>query len=117
MDIASAVLIALGAILGVLMLINLLKGHHIPKALTLIHGGLVVTGLVLLILFNISYPAKANWISVGFFVLAAMGGVYILLHDIKHEKVPLPVIFAHGAVAVTGFIVLLCKIKQFHSSI
>lgn len=117
MDIASAVLISLGAILGVLMLTNLLKGHHIPKALTFIHGGLVVMGLVLLIIFNISYPEKANWISVGCFLLAAVGGVYILFHDIKHEKVPLPVIFAHGAVAATGSVVLLYKIKQFHSAI
>lgn len=116
MDIASAILIALGAVLGVLMLANLLKGHHIPKALTFIHGGLVVTGLVCLILFNFSYPEYANWFSVGLFVLAAMGGIYILIHDIKHEKVPLTVVIVHGVVAVSGYAYLLYTIKQFHSA-
>lgn len=117
MDIASAALIAIGAIVGVLMLTNLLKGHHIPKALTFIHGGLVVTGLILLIIFNLRQPAHANWMSVIFFVLAAMGGIYILLHDIRHQKVPLPIVLIHGAVAATGFIILLYRIKQLHTTL
>jgi len=116
MDIASAVLIALGAILGVLMLVNLLKGHHIPKALTFIHGGLVVTGLLLLILFNLNFPEHANWISVGLFGVAALGGIYILYHDIKHEKVPLTVVFIHGTVAVSAYALLIYRITQFHGS-
>lgn len=110
MDIASAVLIALGAVLGVIMLSNLLKGHHIPKALTFIHGLLVVTGLLFLVIFNISNPVAANWISVGLFLLAAMGGIYILIHDIKHEKVPLTVVIIHGMVAVSGYAYLIYSI-------
>lgn len=98
------------------MLTNLLKGHHIPKALTFIHGVLVVTGLLLLILFNLSYPEYANWISVGLFVLAAMGGIYILIHDIRHEKVPLSVVIAHGIVAVSGYAYLIYSINQVHSA-
>jgi hypothetical protein len=117
MDIASAVFIALGAVIGVLMLTNLLKGHHIPKALSFIHGGLVVTGLILLIIFNLCNPVHANWFSVVFFVMAAMGGIYILLHDIKHQKVPITIVIIHGLIAVTGFFVLVYKIKQFHTTL
>lgn len=114
MDIVSAVLIAAGAAIGLLMLINLLKGHHIPKALTIIHGGLVGTGLILLLIYNIIHPEFANWISAALFIISALGGIYILFHDIKHQKVPLLIIFIHAGVAISGLLILFYKINQFH---
>lgn len=103
MDIGSIILIALGAVIGVIMLTKLLQGHNVPKGLTILHGLLVVSGLVLLIIFNLTYPAHANWISVGLFLLAAAGGLFVLSRDIKHQKVPLPVVFIHGIVAASSF--------------
>lgn len=115
MDIASIIFFASGATLGVWMLINLLKGHHIPKALTIIHGTLVVTGLVLLIIFNLRDPFVANWVSVILFIMAAAGGIYILTKDIKHKKVPIPVVIIHLLVAVSGFTILIIRSYRFHT--
>jgi Na+-transporting NADH:ubiquinone oxidoreductase subunit NqrB len=116
MDIASIILFACGALVGVLMLIQLLKGHHIPKGLTIIHGLLVVSGLILLLCFNFTHSVSAHWVSVGFFVIAAVLGLYVLSKDIKHQKVPLPIVLTHGGAAVTGFIILVVRTFFSHSS-
>lgn len=109
MDILAAALIAFGAIIGVMMLIHLIRGHHIPKALTLFHGILVVSGLTSLIIFNIANPANAIWSSVYLFFGAAFLGIFILERDVRHKKIPITVILIHGLIASTSFVILVIK--------
>lgn len=45
--------------------------------------------------------------AIGFFLLAALLGGYLLSFIIKHKKVPMKVVMAHGVIAVVGIVLLV----------
>lgn len=105
MMISSIFFFTLTAMLGVVMLSYLLKGKHIPKGFSMLHGPLAVTGIVLLIIHNFQTVEDA-WLPVGIFAAAAIGG-FILLHRDLTGTAPKWLGIAHGLIAVTGFLILL----------
>ncbi len=83
-----------------------------PTWLALGHGAVAASGLVTLLYTAAtgSLPLLA-YISLGTFVLAALGGATIfLLFHLREKPLPIALIFAHGAIAVTGFVLLLLAI-------
>ena len=104
------VLFSFSALLGFVLLSYVLRGKFTPKAFTILHGSLAVLGLVSLIALALYSPYKL-WLSVILFVLAAIGGFYLLFKDIT-DKVPKSVAMIHGLVAVTGLVVLIFSVLQ-----
>ena len=110
MLIAAIVCFALAAVGGLV----LAYGHITDEApgilLALGHGLLSATGLVLLIL---AYLAQASalgtmgTVSLGAFVVAALGGFYLFSRRFASEGASTGVIVIHGGVAVVGFVLLL----------
>lgn len=102
MAVTATILIALGALMGIYMAITAVKSGHIPKGLALLHGFAVISGAVLLLIYAIS--SGRHWDSLIIFLIAAVGGVYIVFKDITHQPFPLWLIFAHGLIGLTGLI-------------
>lgn len=102
------ILFALAASLGFILLMYILGGKETPKAITILHGLFAFSGLIALILLALYSPYKL-WLSVAIFVLAALGGFYLLFKDLT-SKIPKPVAVIHGLLALTGFIVLIFSV-------
>jgi hypothetical protein len=51
-----------------------------------------------------------GYFSLGAFVAALGGGTIFALFHLREKPLPIPLIFAHGAIAVTGFVLLLLAI-------
>jgi hypothetical protein len=110
MIIAAIIFFALAAVLGVVMLIYLLRGKHIPKGLAVLHGPLAVVGLVLLIIYSFRATQGAWW-PIGIFAVAAVGGLLLIHRDLT-ARAPKWLGLVHGLVAVAGFLVLLAFAYQ-----
>ncbi len=96
---------ALAAILGMILLSNVLRDKETPKSIVFTHGPLAATGLILLIIYTVNQPGPVE--SIVLFVIAALGGIVMLVRDLSGKKIPKWLGVLHGLLAVSGFIFLL----------
>ena len=106
----AAVLFALAALGGLTIAGIRVSGTPRPPTwLALGHGAIAATGLIALIYAaaTTTLPTTAL-IALGCFVLAALGGATIFtLFHLREKPLPIPLIVAHGSIAVAGFVLLL----------
>ncbi|MHB8262001.1 MAG: hypothetical protein ACYDCN_12310 [Bacteroidia bacterium] len=102
----SVCLFALGAIVGMYLLALVLQKKETPKFVVLIHGTFVVVALILLIYYSFqNHPGPTE--SIILFVVAAVGGITLIIRDITGKALPRWLAIGHGLVAVIGFVYLL----------
>ncbi len=101
-------LFSLAALLGLILLSYVLRSKSTPKAIAFLHGPAAAVALVILIVYTINHD-RMFIASIVLFVLAAIGGLILLIKDITGKGKPLPKWLAilHGLTAVSGFTVLL----------
>jgi len=99
-------LFALGALMGMYLLALVLQKKETPKFVALIHGLFVVAALILLIMYN-SQHGPGLMESIVLFMVAATGGLVLIVKDLKGKALPKWLALGHGLIAVTGFIFLL----------
>lgn len=111
----AAVLFALAALGGVTMLVVRLRDAPRPPTwLAVGHGLIALSGLVALgvAYYQTPLPTPAGWALV-VFILAALGGasIFVLFH-LAERAIPVWIILGHGAVALTGFGLLIAAIYR-----
>lgn len=108
MLIIASVLFAIAALLGITIATMHCKQKPVALPLALIHGLFAASGLVILILaLSMETHPTLALVSLGLFVLAALGGFVLFILHLKEKPMPCPLIGIHGVVAVAGFLVLL----------
>jgi hypothetical protein len=111
----AAVLFGLAALGGLTMAVIRLTGTPRPPTwLALGHGTIAACGLITLIYTAATQPLPTLAIaSLGIFVFAALGGITIFaLFHLREKPLPIPFVLGHGALAVTGLVLLLLAIFQ-----
>ena len=107
----AVVLFAISAVGGITMAAIRFSGKPRPPTwLAMLHGFLSAAALTLLIYaaFTVGLPTLALT-ATGLFVIAAIGGVFMNLnYHWKGLPLPKPLVLVHGAIAVIGFVCLLC---------
>jgi hypothetical protein len=99
-------LFAVGALVGMYLLSLLLRNKQTPKFVAVIHGLFVALALVLLICYAVKHgPGLVEYIVL--FVLAAIGGIILIMRDLSGKSLPRWLSIGHGLIAVAGFILLL----------
>jgi len=108
----AAVLFALAALGGGTILAIRLRGLPRPPTwLALGHGAIAATGLATLIYAATQGIPALGLVALVLFILTAAGGATIfLLFHLREKPLPISLIFAHGALAVAAFVVLLVAI-------
>jgi hypothetical protein len=103
----ALIVLAIGAIGGLILASHVLRGHFAPWFLSLLHALLGAIGLVLLIalLFQGNAPQK---VMIGFVLLliAALGGFFLASFHVRRKLPPTAVVVIHAGVAVVGFLTL-----------
>lgn len=98
----AVLLIALGAIVGLTMAVQHFKGRTPPKpAIAILHGLLAGSGVIVLLLgvWDLGFGTAHTW-ALALFVVAALGGLYLVSHHMRQKPLPNGVIVIHGLVAV-----------------
>ena len=107
----AIVLFLVGAIFGLIVLTQLLKGKPSPKPAVYVHGLLVATGLILVILVVTGgTPTGAAGGPTGallVLVVAALGGLTLFILDQSKKSMPRPLLILHPTIAVIGVIMLI----------
>jgi hypothetical protein len=79
-----------------------------PVAVGLLHGAVAATALVLLIIAVMgAAEAGLGGIAIGVFVAAALGGAVMMANHLRGRPWPSALVLAHGALAVTGFVLAI----------
>jgi glucose uptake protein GlcU len=112
MLIAAAVLFAIAALGGLTMAyIHFKQDRNPPGALAALHGVAAATALVILLwaVVQTSAGGAVAW-SLGLFVVAALGGFFLVSHHIRKRRLPSPVVVVHALAAVAAFVLLLAAL-------
>lgn len=107
----AVALIIVAALMGAYLLWHVLRGKATPKGIAFIHGPVAAAGLVLLVIGALS-GNRMLWIPVILFVIAAGGGVWLILTDLSGTGPSKVLAMLHGTIAVAGFLVLLYVLSQ-----
>jgi ABC-type transport system involved in cytochrome c biogenesis permease subunit len=86
------------------------RGRELPLPLALAHGALAAAGLVALVLGVLGAGTGAPnllKISLGIFVIAALGGFFLFSFQLRKKPIPIGVMVIHALAAVTAFALLL----------
>jgi hypothetical protein len=98
-----------------------LMHKHVALWVGLLHGALVLPGLALLLLsilmhgkiqsrgtFMFTEPGQVQMgVSLGMFLLAAVGGAMLFLKHARRQSLPPLLIVAHGGTAIVAYLILL----------
>lgn len=112
MLITAAVLFAVAALGGLTMAyVHFKKDRNPPGVLAALHGVLAATALVILlwVVVQTGRGGSLAW-ALGLFVVAALGGFFLVSYHIRKQRLPSPVVVIHAAVAVAAFVLLLAGI-------
>ena len=85
-----------------------------PTWMALGHGAIAATGVGLLVYAALSgeLPGMAQ-VALGLFVLAAAGGATLFVgFHLRERPLPIPLVIAHGLIAITGVVLLVITALQ-----
>jgi hypothetical protein len=106
----AAILFTLAALGGLTMVLIRLSGTPRPPTwLALGHGTIATTGLITLVYVAATQEISTlALVSLGVFVLAALGGatIFVLFH-LQKKPLPILLVLGHGAIAGTALVLLL----------
>lgn len=105
----AAILFAIAAVGGLTMAyIHFKQDKNPPGALAALHGVLAATALVILLWGVVQMHASGMLVwALGLFVVAALGGFFLVSFHLRRQRLPSPVIVIHALVAVLAFLLLL----------
>lgn len=112
MFIVAAVLFALAALGGLTMAyMHFRQNRNPPGGLAALHGVLAATALLILIwaVWQAGASTVVAW-ALGLFVVAALGGFFLVSYHLRDKRLPSPVVVIHALVAVVAFLLLVVGI-------
>ena len=103
----SLILFAIAAVIGLTLAITILKDKETNKGVAVIHGLFAATALIILIIFAFGETGGGVMTEVILFIIAALGGIFLITRDLMKKPGPKAVVVIHALVAVISFIMLL----------
>lgn len=98
---------AVAAVGGLVMAVRIFRDRMAPWALSVLHAllGAVGIGILIWALVTESPGSLVQW-SLGLFVLAALGGFFLVSFHARQKLAPKAVVGIHALVAVVAFVLL-----------
>jgi len=103
---STITIFGLTALLGMYLLSMILRGKTTPKGVSMMHGLLAVTALILLFVYAGLHP-PGPIASIIVFCMAATGGIVLIYRDVTEKPIPKWLGIGHGLLAITGFVLLI----------
>ena len=112
---SAAILLAAAALAGATLASLHFRGRSpLPMSLVLLHGSFAASGLALLVIAAVVQPDFGGpaLASLVIFVIAALGGFYLVSHQLRDRALPSAVVLIHGGAAVVALLLLLWYLFQ-----
>lgn len=106
MLIYAAVLFAIAAIIGAIMVSAHIDGRTPKLSTALLHGLFAVVGVGLLVVSALQSGGGYD-LSLILFVVAALGGLVLFSYHLRQRRLPTPVVLIHALVAILAFVLLI----------
>jgi hypothetical protein len=106
---AAILIFAVAAVVGLTMAVAAFQNRFPPVGSAILHGALAAAGLVLLLIAVLLHGAMgaARW-ALGFFLVAALGGLVLALgFHARRKNLPTGFVLGHATLAVIGLLILL----------
>ena len=103
----SIALFVLAATLGATILVTWLNKKIAPKAVVYSHGLAAVSGLLVLVYYAFTHPNAYPKLSIGLFIITALGGIYMFIVSGPDKAKPVPIAGLHALLAVSSLVTLL----------
>lgn len=103
----TILLFAISAVFGLTILISWLKKKNASRAVVYSHGAVAAIALAILIVHAVQNPNNFPLLSIILFLIAALGGFYMFVLDLKKKESPLPLAFLHAILSVAGLVTLI----------
>jgi hypothetical protein len=103
----AVVLLAIGAVGGLVMAANIFSGKKAPWPLSILHALLGATALILILLNVLNGATGTLTAALVALAVAAVGGFVLASFHVKDTLAPKGLIVIHALVAVAGFLLLL----------
>lgn len=103
----ALVLFAVAALGGLFLALRHFKGLTLPMPVSLLHGLLAASGLVVLILayFESAAPGALTWALI-ILIVTALGGFFLFSFHLRSKRAPNAVVVIHALAAVAGVVTL-----------
>lgn len=103
----TIVLFVLAALLGLAVAGQILKKKPTSKGVVITHGAFGAAGLIALIFHAVNNPHRLLTTAVILLVVAALGGLIVLVNDLRGKAGPLGLVVVHALVAVAAVVLVL----------
>jgi hypothetical protein len=111
----AAILLAIAALGGAALATLHFRGRSpLPVSLVLLHGSFAASGLALLVIAAVVRPDFGGLAlaSLVIFLIAALGGFYLVSYQLRDGALPSAVVLIHGGAAAVAFLLLLGYLFQ-----
>jgi peptidoglycan/LPS O-acetylase OafA/YrhL len=113
MDTIAAILIGIGVLIGGIMAFYGFQNKHIPKGLAIWHGIFVALGIILLVIYALTTDSHhKHWDNIIVFLIAAAGGIYLLIRDLKKRFFKMWILVMHASIGLFGIIYLIIHLLE-----
>lgn len=100
--------LAVAAVGGLILAAHMLRGKFAPLALSLLHGLLGATGVVLVIMVLVQGSAPQRvWVGLVLLAAAAVRGILLAASRVRRQVPRKAAVLLHAGLAVCGFLTLL----------
>ncbi|MHB1946801.1 MAG: hypothetical protein ACYCQI_01645 [Gammaproteobacteria bacterium] len=107
MLLAAIICLLLAIVIGFGIFMHVISDKKIPRILSLTHGPLALTAIILLIIYAYTKSSNPLMIIIGLFVLVALGGLYLFYKDMTGKPVSKGIAVAHAFLAFIIFLILV----------
>ncbi len=107
MLIAALVCFGLAVLFGLIIFMHVLQDAKPPRFFVYTHGPLALAGIILLIIYGLSYSSSHLIIITTLFILAGIGGLTLFYKDLTGKPISKWMAFGHGLIAFGTFIFLV----------
>jgi len=98
---------AIAALLGMTMLTNWIQKKRPYSILVISKGVFAAIGFACMVTQAVTSHSGFPTVSLVFFILAALGGSFLLYNDLTKQHVPVPVALIHGSLALVAIVMLI----------
>ncbi|RAP37626.1 hypothetical protein B1207_05500 [Legionella quinlivanii] len=110
MQVVLVILFCLTALGGIYLASYVFSNRETPKGVAIAHGSLGAISILFFVVLAFFYSLPLAALAI--FILAAMGGIYIFLKDIKGVPPSKLMVLGHGLLALCGVLILILWIVK-----
>lgn len=113
MLIVGIIFLTLAVLFGLIILSSILQNKRTPKPIVFLHGAVALFAILVIIGYIASgHTSPLIVASLVFFLIAAMGGLTLLIFDIKKKPIAKLIVLVHPLIAFLGVITLITYMMQ-----